>query len=103
MSKVYKFKKNDEIEGLMEIQNTELRSSRIWKAVNIISDYLSDEDITYDEFVCICDIIDEYTRRQALIEANLMERENPDDPEFEDFEIDLDEEDGGWFTIPYIG
>lgn len=81
--------KNKEIAECMQVMEYKVA---VWSTVKVISNYLNDNEITYDQFLDAVALIDHYTHH----EAELMSCEV-------DEEIDLNGEDGGWFTIPAIG
>ena len=101
--KEFKQKEKDPYVEAMECRANMHENARVWKAVCALSEYLNDGDYTYDEFLAITSIIDHYTHHQAELEEHITKYENKDDPDFEDYYIDIDEEDGQWFHIPSIG
>ena len=65
----------------------------VWSMVYLFSRILNENAITYNQFIAIFDIIDNYTHGEAAILS--------DDEDISS--IDLDGEDGEWFNIPVIG
>ena len=112
--KVYKFKENDKEElfqASMQCMHNMDHDARIWTLVHIISSVLSDNNVTYDEFYEIISAIDHYTHHYAEFQQHIdvlsYKREEgidiEDEIDEEEFEIDLNGEDGEWFEIPVIG
>ena len=66
--------------------------AKIWSMVRAISHILADEDISFNQFLTITEIIAHYTYH----EAEFIGSED-------DIEIDIDGEDGEWFPVSAIG
>ena len=67
-------------------------NATVWSMVKAISHAMSEEGVTYQQFVDIFGLIDHYAHH----EAELMSEDTESN-------IDLDGEDGEWYEIPAIG
>lgn len=83
--------KESKLREISERMKTMEDNAAVWTMVKIISSILSENQITYDQFLAITELIDCYTHSEAEIMASLDEEE-----------IDIDDEDGEWFVIPEI-
>ena len=83
--------KNTKIKEITECMQDMENKVAVWSTVKVISNYLNDNEITYDQFMDAVALIDHYTHHEAEVMSEIDEEK-----------IDIDGDDGEWFIIPAI-
>lgn len=83
---------NDKVSTLAQHMIEMDENAKVWSIVRTVSNVMADNNISYNQFLAAVDIISYYTH----CEAELIASED-------DANIDLDGEDGEWFTVSAIG